>query len=121
MISNLGETGKIKGTSESGQIGTGQNMSWCKHLGEDAVCVPTSVMSDLIGKINMLIETVSKQKADLLDMEVRLKHELKVRESRLANLIESTSRAKQNESSVSQPAQTGVRSKKKKKAKTAKT
>ena len=48
-------------------------------------------------------------------MEVRLKHELKVRESRLANLIESTSRAKQNESPVPQPAQTGVNLKKEKK------
>ena len=96
MISNLRETGNIKGMSESGQIGTGQNISWCKHLGEDAVCVPMSVMSDLIGKINVLTETVSKQKADLLDMEVRLKKELKVREIRLTNLIESTSRAKQN-------------------------
>ena len=63
MISNLRETGNVKGMSESGQIGTGQNISWCKHLGEDAVCVPMSVMSDLIGKINVLTETVSKQKA----------------------------------------------------------
>ena len=29
MISNLRETGNIKGMSESVQIGTGQNISWC--------------------------------------------------------------------------------------------
>ena len=63
----------------------------------------------------MLTETVSKQKADFLDMEVRLKHELKVSESGLANLIDSSSRAKQNEAPVPQPAQTGVRWKKKRK------
>ena len=48
-----------------GQIGTGQNISLCKHLGEDAVCVPMSVMSNIIEKINVLTETVSKTKGRL--------------------------------------------------------
>ena len=33
MTSNLGETGKINGPSESGEIGIVRNISWCKHLG----------------------------------------------------------------------------------------
>ena len=73
---------------------------------------------------DVLTETVSKQKPELLDMEARLKQELKVRESRLTCLIGSASRAKQNYSpelalhSLSEPDQTSGRLQKKRRRKT---
>ena len=62
IVSNLRETRKTKDMSESWQIGTGQNISWCKQLGEDAVCVPISVMSTLIEKLTWLLRPFPNKK-----------------------------------------------------------
>ena len=63
-ISNVRDTGEMKGTSEAKRhTGTSQNLSLCKHLGEDVVCVPLSVMSDLIEKkITFLLRLFQNKK-----------------------------------------------------------
>ena len=53
--------------------------------GEDSVCVPLSVLNDLFCKINHLTSTVEKQA--VLDIEKRLKEEMKLREKLLLEQI----------------------------------
>lgn len=54
---------------------------------KDTVCIPMAVLNDLFRKIDNLTETVEKQNSTILDIEKRLKEEMKLREKRLLEQI----------------------------------
>ena len=53
----------------------------------DTVCIPMAVLNDLFRKIDNLTETVEKQNSTILDIEKRLKEDMKLREKRLLEQI----------------------------------
>ena len=56
---------------------------------DDTVCLPTTIFQELVDKIDDLYITVKKQSEQLVDLEVRLKNEMKLRESFLVERIEA--------------------------------
>ena len=54
---------------------------------KDTVCIPMAVGNDLFRKIDNLTETVEKQNSTTLDIDKRLKEEMKLRENRLLEQI----------------------------------
>ncbi len=65
---------------------------------EDTVCVPKSLLISLLSKIDQLNSLISNQKEALLDVETRLKQEMRVREKRLTEQMEHILSLKLNES-----------------------
>ena len=55
----------------------------------DTVCLPTTIFQKLVDKIDDLYITVKKQSEQLVDLEVRLKNEMKLRENFLVERIEA--------------------------------
>lgn len=56
--------------------------------GNNMVCVPTTLLNSLIEKVDALATLVNQQKEYILDVETRLKQELKLRGNRLVESIE---------------------------------
>ena len=56
--------------------------------GNNRVCVPTTLLNSLIEKVDALATLVNQQKEYILDVETRLKQELKLRGNRLVESIE---------------------------------
>ena len=56
---------------------------------DDTVCLPTTIFQQLVDKIDDLYITVKKQSEQLVDLEVRLKNEMKLRENFLVERIEA--------------------------------
>ena len=56
---------------------------------DDTVCLPTTIFQELVDKIDDLYITVKKQSEQLVDLEVRLKNEMKLRENFLVERIEA--------------------------------
>ena len=56
---------------------------------DNTVCLPTTIFQELVDKIDDLYITVKKQSEQLVDLEVRLKNEMKLRENFLVERIEA--------------------------------
>ena len=56
---------------------------------DDTVCLPTTIFQQLVDKIDDLYITVKKQSEQLVDLEVRLKNEMKLRGNYLVERIEA--------------------------------
>ena len=56
---------------------------------DDTVCLPTTIFQELVDKIDDLYITVKKQSEQLVDLEARLKNEMKLRENFLVERIEA--------------------------------
>lgn len=61
----------------------------CKSTTDNMVCIPKASLNSLCEKIDSLTAMVVKQKEDLCDLEMRLKNEIKTRESHLVEVIGS--------------------------------
>ena len=55
----------------------------------DTVCLATTIFQELVDKVDDLYITVKKQSEQLVDLEVRLKNEMKLRENFLVERIEA--------------------------------